>query len=78
MSIPKYAYTPEFCNGVPCPGNCDHCGMRDMQAYTLALNAGLCPRCKKPLSEVRESDNHEKRRYCFSCFANYPVQEDST
>lgn len=25
MSVSKYAYDPEICDGEPCPGDCDHC-----------------------------------------------------
>lgn len=29
MSVSKYAYTPEFCDSEPCPGDCDLCPTRD-------------------------------------------------
>ena len=31
MSVSKYAYTPEFCSGVFCIGDCDLCGLRDAE-----------------------------------------------
>ena len=31
MSASKYAYTPEFCSGVFCIGDCDLCGLRDAE-----------------------------------------------
>ena len=76
MSVPKYAYTPEFCDGVPCPGDCDNCGKRDEQVRVLALQAGICPWCKRNLSEVRE-DSDGKHRYCYGCFSSYYIHEDS-
>lgn len=29
MSTSKWAYEPEFCDGQPCPGDCDLCGKAD-------------------------------------------------
>ena len=29
MSVSKWAYTPEKCDGQPCPGDCDHCAKRE-------------------------------------------------
>ena len=69
MSVSKYAYTPEFCDGVPCPGDCDFCGKRSEQARSLALQAGLCPYCKKPLEEERDGV-----RWCVHCMM--PIRED--
>lgn len=31
MSVSKYAYTPEFCDGVFCIGDCDLCWLRDAE-----------------------------------------------
>ena len=31
MSVSKYAYTPEFCDGIFCIGDCDLCGLRDAE-----------------------------------------------
>lgn len=29
MSVSKWAYKPEKCDGDFCPGDCDHCGKAD-------------------------------------------------
>lgn len=29
MSVSKWAYKPEKCDGGFCPGDCDHCGKAD-------------------------------------------------
>ncbi len=31
MSVSKYAYTPEFCDGQYCIGDCDLCQLRDAE-----------------------------------------------
>ena len=31
MSVSKYAYTQEFCDGVFCIGDCDLCGLRNAE-----------------------------------------------
>ena len=31
MSVSKYAYTPEFCDGIYCVGDCDLCHLRDAE-----------------------------------------------
>lgn len=30
MSCSKWAYTPEKCDGQPCPGDCDHCAKQSL------------------------------------------------
>ena len=30
MSVSKWAYTPEKCDGQPCPGDCDHCAKQSL------------------------------------------------
>lgn len=30
MSCSKWAYTPEKCDGQPCPGDCDHCARQSL------------------------------------------------
>lgn len=27
MSVSKWDYSPEICDGEPCPGDCDHCSI---------------------------------------------------
>ena len=42
----------------------------------LAISVGICPRCMKNLSDIR-TDGEKKWRYCFCCFSNFDVEEDS-
>ena len=34
MSVSKWAYTPEKCDGQPCPGDCDHCAKQSLYEMT--------------------------------------------
>ena len=62
--------------GLTNPGKCDNCGKRNNQVYVLALKAGICPYCKRNLSEVRK-DGDRRLRYCYGCFSNFYIHEDS-
>lgn len=48
MSISKYAYNPDVCDGKPCPGDCDFCrlwldrvdeGAEQVESFPDFLNA---------------------------------------
>ena len=72
MSVSRWAYTPVVCDDEFCPGDCDHCGRPKYIATGLALKAGVCPRCKVNLIELR-SDRRKKDLHCPACNFDFEV-----
>ena len=81
MSVSLWAYTPEKCDGDLCRGDCDLCSkaMNHPNAAgrkkALSIFLGICPYCKKTLSDVHRSSNGETWRHCYSCHFNFHVEE---
>ena len=43
----------------------------------LAVRIGVCPYCKRNLSDVR-TDGTSRWRHCFECHFNFDCEEEST
>ena len=64
MSVSKYAYQPEKCDGNPCPGDCDLCSERDktvVYRYGMRLR-GFSIGCQ-PKEGFLDREDDESGRY---------------
>lgn len=81
MSVSLWAYTPIKCDDEFCVGDCDLCDRsldhkgRQARKRTLAVSVGICPFCKRNLSDIR-TDGKTKWRYCFGCFCNFHLEDE--
>lgn len=64
MSVSKWAYQPEKCDGNPCPGDCDLCSKRDktvVYRYGMRLR-GYSIGCQ-PKDGFLDREDDESGRY---------------
>lgn len=55
MSVSKWAYKPEKCDGDFCPGDCDHCGKAD-EAEVEIFRCPFVDQCRVPESSLYYDD----------------------
>lgn len=61
MSVSKWAYSPELCDGERCPGDCDLCSKMEGNNMTEEELKSEINRLKTEIAKLREKKKAEKR-----------------